>query len=69
MSKLQDLMDVEGLEEDDLWEMAMDCVVPGICMNPDCDYTTQVEPDCDEGFCEFCNAGTVKALTILMGVI
>lgn len=48
---------------------ALDSVVPGICMNPDCDYTTGVEPDQYEGWCEICGAGTVKSALILMGVI
>lgn len=33
----------------------------GICMEPGCDYTTEVEPDCEDGWCEVCQTNTVKA--------
>ena len=44
-NKGQDLADAEGF--DDLWalveEVHMDSVVPGICMNDECDYTSWYE--------------------------
>jgi len=43
--------------------------VPGICMNPGCDYTTQVEPDSNSGWCEICETNTVASGFILLGVI
>ncbi len=32
----------------------------GICMNKFCDYTTTIEQDNDEGYCEECETNTVK---------
>ena len=68
--KLEELADAWGLTVDELLnEYATDCVVPGICMNEECDYTTQYEPDQDSGWCEMCNTGTVASALILAGVI
>lgn len=43
-------------------ENAMSSLVPGICMNPGCEYTTDVEPDQGKGFCEVCNTRSVKSI-------
>lgn len=71
MSKAQQLAESEGY--DDPFKMMEEChldsVIMGICMNPDCEYTTQVEPDCYDGYCEECETQTVKSLLILEGVI
>jgi hypothetical protein len=48
---------------------ALDDVSPGICMNPDRDYTTEVEPDQREGWCEECDTPTVKSGVVLAGLI
>ena len=56
----------DALQDSDLM---FDSVSPGICMNPDCDYTTEVEPDCTSGYCEICGTQSVKSLHILLGVI
>ena len=50
-------------------EVGMDSVQPGICMNLWCDYTTDVEPDCREGWCEICDQGSVASISVLLGVI
>ena len=50
-------------------EYALDDVVPGICMNPDCDYTTEVEPDQREGWCEECETRSVRSGIVLAGLI
>ena len=70
-NKLKALLVSWGLEnEDELAEEALgDSVAPGICMNPGCDYTTEVEQDQEAGHCEQCNAGTVESGLSLMGVI
>jgi hypothetical protein len=70
-SKLELLAEIEGYGDTmDLLDAAsIDSVVPGICMEADCDYTTGVEPDCDEGWCEECQKNTVKSCMILAGVI
>jgi hypothetical protein len=46
-----------------------DGVMPGICSNPKCGYSTEVEPDQDRGWCECCHTNTVVAATVLMGII
>lgn len=71
MSKLADLVTSEGFESEAalLEEYGLDSVVPGICMRKDCDYTSSVEPDQTEGWCESCDATTVKSALILAGVI
>jgi len=56
----------EALNDPDL---LFDSVAPGICMNPECDYSTEVEPDCTSGYCEICETQSVKSIHILMGVI
>ena len=70
-NKGQDLADAEGF--DDLWalveEVHMDSVVPGICMNDECDYTSWYEPDQDRGWCECCGEPTVCSGLVLAGVM
>jgi hypothetical protein len=50
-------------------EYALEDVVPGICMNPDCDFTADYEPDQREGWCEECHTGSVRSGLILAGII
>jgi hypothetical protein len=72
MSKKLDLLtESEGYDDVlDLLTAAMtDSVCPGICMNGACDYTTEVEPDQDRGWCESCRTNTVKSALILAGLI
>jgi hypothetical protein len=70
-NKIQTLMEIEGF--DDSLEMmeaiGYDSVCPGICTNPDCDYTTEVEPDCRNGYCEECNTQTVRSALSLLQLI
>lgn len=70
-AKLQELADLEGFESvnEMLEEMSFDSVVCGICINPDCDYTTNVEPDCRAGYCEICNTQSVKSCLDIAGII
>ena len=65
-SKLDDLMEMEGLTEEEAFTMASDSVQPGICKNELCEYTTEVEPDQEEGYCEDCNTNTVISLQCLL---
>jgi hypothetical protein len=68
--KLEELADASGMSVDELLESAaIDGVVPGICTNSGCDYTTEYEPDQDAGWCEECGTGTVASALILAGVI
>lgn len=68
-SKLAQLSEIEGMDEMDLIEAGViDSVCYGICMNEDCDYTTEVEPDQHAGWCENCNTNTVKSACVLAGI-
>lgn len=68
--KLETLADAWGMSVDELLEeWGLDSVVPGICTNEDCDYTTSYEPDQDAGWCDVCDTGTVASALILAGVI
>ena len=70
MSKLRTLAEIEGMEiEEMLEEATFDSVAYGICKTPNCDYTTQVEPDQTRGWCEECDEGTVASCLILAGLI
>ena len=48
---------------------ALDSVSPAICMTEGCDYTCEMEPDQDRGWCEVCGTNTMKSALILAGVI
>jgi hypothetical protein len=72
--KLAQLIEIEGFEdEQDLFASAMsDSVCPAICCNPDdpeCDYTAEMEPDQDRGWCELCGCGTLVSGLVLGGII
>lgn len=69
--KLELLMDLEGYSDinEILEDSLMDNRSVGICMNPGCDYTCDVEPDNDRGWCEVCDTNTVKSAVMLIGVI
>lgn len=71
MSRLARLAEIEGYEDSfSLLEDAItDSICPGICTNKGCDYTTEVEPDCQDGWCEECETQTVQSALILAGVL
>ena len=70
MSKLQDLARVEGMSEEELLQQAtFDSIAKGICMNKGCDYTTEVEPDQSQGYCESCGTNTVQSCLMIAGII
>jgi hypothetical protein len=46
-----------------------DSANPGICANPACDYSTEVEPDQAKGWCEGCRTSTVQSALVLAGLI
>lgn len=50
-------------------EYIADGICPSVCMNPTCDFITDMEPDQDAGYCEECGTNSVKSLMILLGVI
>lgn len=57
--------DPEDLAEDYI----CDGLCPAICMNPSCNYTTEMEPDQDRGWCENCETNSMASAFILMGII
>ena len=69
--KLMKLCEIEGFEnvEDALFSGITDSVCPAICMTEGCDYTTEMEPDQKEGYCEECGGNTVVSVLILAGHI
>lgn len=69
--KLATLMEIEGFEDEleFLEHCSSDSVVPGICINRNCDYTTGVEPDSSSGYCEECGTQTVRSALVLAGII
>ena len=69
--KLMRLCEIEGFENPyDLLEVAAaDSVCPAICLTEGCDYTTEMEPDQREGYCEACGGNTVTSVLVLAGLI
>lgn len=70
-AKLSKLIESEGFEtlEQMLQSTVFDSVAPGICINPECNYTVEVEPDQCRGWCEACGTQTVRSALILAGLI
>lgn len=71
MSKAQECAEQYGFDSpfELMEEYITDSICPGICTNPDCDCTTNVEPDSSSGYCEVCETQTVASVMILEGVI
>jgi hypothetical protein len=72
--KLATLAHVEGFPtiDDLLLAAALDSVSPAICVNLNnlqCNYSSEMEPDQDRGWCEECCRNTMKSALILAGVI
>lgn len=69
--KLKKLVELEGYKDDvDLIADAVsDSVCPAICMNAGCDYTAEMEPDQDRGWCEVCGTNSLKSALVLAGII
>ncbi len=68
--KLALLVEQWGMTEDEfVREYALDSVAPGICMADDCEYSTDVEPDQTEGWCESCGTQSVTSGLVLAGMI
>jgi len=69
--KLDQLVESEGYDSlDDLIAATVsDSVSPAICLNEGCDYTAEMEPDQDRGWCEACGTNTVASALILAGFI
>ncbi|HLK16432.1 MAG TPA: hypothetical protein VKT78_16620 [Fimbriimonadaceae bacterium] len=68
--KLQILSESEGLSAEELAQAALlDGVCAAICIREGCDYTTEMEPDQDRGYCEVCGHNCVQSCLVLMGII
>ena len=69
--KLDKLLEIEGY--DDIADLAAavvgDSVSPAMCMNEGCDFTCEMEPDQDRGWCEECKTNTMKSALVLAGLI
>lgn len=70
-AKLKRLAEIEGHETtaELLARSTFDSVAPAICTNPDCDYTAEMEPEQEAGWCETCEINTVASGLILAGFI
>jgi hypothetical protein len=70
-AKLARLVEIEGKESvEQLLEAVIgDSVSPAICMNADCNFTCEMEPDQERGWCDECHTNTMKAAPVLAGVI
>ena len=71
MSKAETLAQDWGYDTPE--ELAADYIFegvnPAICMNEGCDYSTEMEPDQDRGWCECCGTNSLKSISVLLGVI
>ena len=69
--KLQTLAEDWGYENPDamIADTFIDSVSPGICMNERCDYSTEIEPDSREGWCELCGTQSVTSAQVLAGFL
>ena len=70
-TKLAKLLEIEGYEsvEDLIEAVFSDSVSPAICMNEDCNFTCEMEPDQNAGYCEERHTNTMKAAPVLAGII
>jgi hypothetical protein len=73
-AKLANLIEIEGFDDENALFAATisDSVCPAICCNldnPDCDYTAEMEPDQDRGWCDACERGTLVSALVLGGLI
>ena len=70
-AKLKKLIEIEGYGTVEAMMEAVlsDSVSPAICMNEDCDFTCEMEPDQEAGYCEECHTNTMIAAPVLAGLI
>ena len=70
-SKLRTLTEDWGYESalDLMTDYMHEGLYPAICMNKGCNYSTEMEPDQDRGWCENCNTNSLSSAAILMGII
>jgi hypothetical protein len=70
-TKLAKLIDIEGYDtiEQLIEAVFSDSVSPAICVNSECDFTCEMEPDQDRGWCEDCHTNSMVAAPVLAGLI
>jgi hypothetical protein len=70
-AKLAALMEIEGYDNFEELAQAIlsDSVSPAICMNEDCNFTCEMEPDQDAGYCEECRTNSMQSALILAGLL
>jgi hypothetical protein len=70
-AKLAKLVEIEGYDSSDalLEAVFSDAVSPAICMNVGCDFTCEMEPDQNAGYCDECRTNTMTAAPVLAGLI
>ena len=70
-AKLAKLVKIEGYDstEELIAAVLLDSVSPAICMNEGCDFTCEMEPDQDRGWCDECGTNSMKAAPVLAGLI
>jgi hypothetical protein len=70
-AKLRTLMKHEGYASvvELMKAIVTDTVSPAICCNEDCNYTAEMEPDQEGGWCDECRANTMQSALILAGLI
>jgi hypothetical protein len=70
-AKLEKLIEIEGFESEEALLVAAiaDSVCMAICMNDDCEYTCEIEPDQDRGLCEMCETNSMASALVLAGII
>ena len=70
-AKLAKLLEIEGYDSTEALMEAVfsDAVSPAICMNEGCDFTYEMEPDQDAGYCEDYHTNTMKSAPVLAGLI
>ena len=69
--KLSQLVETEGYPDIEalLRDATFNSACPGICLTNGCDYTIEVEPDQDRGWCECCCDNTVVSALVLAEII
>lgn len=70
-AKLMKLCEAEGFTTlaQLLKHVGADSLCPAICMTEGCDYTADMEPDQDQGYCEACGGNTMASALILAELV
>lgn len=70
-AKLQKLIEIGGFADDlGLIQASLfDSVCPAICMNEECSYSEDLEPDQRQGWCPECKTNSMASGLILAGII